>query len=770
MDRETTRQTIRESWKKIFPADNSKKGVICPLCQSGSGPNGTGITENPRRPGSLKCWKCGFQGDAIDLIKEWQGLTYNEALEAAAEELSITIDEEPGKASNKADKGPQEAHNPTDNKQTTQTAKEAGNGPQEATPADYTEYYKACRARLNDPEAISYLQARGISPETATRLWLGYDPAADPASAPGAMGNEYKPHPAPRIIIPTTRAHYVGRAIDPDTPKGYIKMNPSREKGAGSIGLFNNMGLYKGAATVFITEGAFDALSVIEAGQEAIALNSTSNTEKLIKQLEAKPTAAKLVLCLDNDEAGNKATEGLKEALQRLNVNYVTADICGGHKDPNEALTSDRMAFIEAVEVAAAMPGSEKPKDDIDKFLEDIQSEKYKPYKTGLSFFDELLCGGPVRETLLLLLAAPGVGKTTLCAQIAERMAKDKKPVIYINLEMSKNQMLAKAISSRATKAGTRMSMLQVMQGYNWTETQRRAILSAAEEYRKEVQAFLSYNPDNLGSDLNEIRDYLKKKGDAAMAEGKEAPVIILDYLHLINSKENIDDKNLIKKAVIMLKHYALTYKTFVIGIAATNRTSNTAGRITLESGRDSSNIEYTADYQLALNYEDLENGKADASDADKIAALQAESPRRMILRILKSRLCPPGRAARVFFDAESGTFYGAANGDFYHAPAKAEEKHKDSDPTEFAKLGTRTGTKRDQKRALLREAIAAVKNRAETVGEPITLYALSEKMDMTQRQVENIIKELGGYKVLKNGNIEFTGDIDLSKTIEEIN
>ena len=227
--------------------------------------------------------------------------------------------------------------------------------------------------------------------------------------------------------------------------------------------------------------------------------------------------------------------------------------------------------------------------------------------------------------------------------------------------------------------------------------------------------------------------------------------------------------KELIKKAVIMLKKYAMDYHTFVIGIVATNRASNTAGKITLESGRDSSNIEFTADYQLGLNYEDLETGAVEPGDADKIAALQREPRRRMLLRILKSRLCAPGKAARVFFDAEAGTFYGAENSIFYPAPGNAAADPAESDPAEFAKLGTRKGTKRDKQRARFNEGYLRVKTRADATGEPVTVYALAEELDISQRQVINMLKEFGGYEVQEGEKVIVTGDIDLSKTVTEI-
>ena len=59
-----------------------------------------------------------------------------------------------------------------------------------------------------------------------------------------------------------------------------------------------------GDEPVFVTEGAFDALSIIEAGGNAIALNSVANDRLLLTALRERPTNHPLLLCLDNDSAG----------------------------------------------------------------------------------------------------------------------------------------------------------------------------------------------------------------------------------------------------------------------------------------------------------------------------------------------------------------------------------------------------------------------------------------------------------------------------------
>ena len=76
-----------------------------------------------------------------------------------------------------------------------------------------------------------------------------------------------------------------------------------------------------------------------------------------------------------------------------------------------------------------------------------------------------------------------------------------------------------------------------------------------------------------------------------------------------------------------------------------------------MESGRDSSNIEYTGDYQLSLNYYEIDNGDVKTTETDKISELQMREWRRMIIRVLKGRFISPGRSATVYFNASNNIF-----------------------------------------------------------------------------------------------------------------
>ena len=91
MNREQAREEIRHRAKEWLTPDKSGKGYICPICGSGSGRNGTGITTADGI--HFTCWAgCFSSADIIDIIGLKNGLTdYTEKLKAASEIFWICL-------------------------------------------------------------------------------------------------------------------------------------------------------------------------------------------------------------------------------------------------------------------------------------------------------------------------------------------------------------------------------------------------------------------------------------------------------------------------------------------------------------------------------------------------------------------------------------------------------------------------------------------------------------------------------------------------------
>lgn len=295
----------------------------------------------------------------------------------------------------------------------------------------------------------------------------------------------------------------------------------------------------------------------------------------------------------------------------------------------------------------------------IDDFLKTIQTDAYKPYKTELSFFDDLLCGGVIRQSIVQVLAAPSTGKTTLCQEIAEEMAGHGKKVIYFNFEMSKEQMLAKAISYRLARKNigekSIISATDILQGYNWNDSQRERITEELNNYKATAAHNITYT--SATTDLEGIKLMLEEIGEKSKQRGKSAPVVFVDYLHLITGAGS-DNQETIKNAVKYFKDYAINYNTIVFLIVAMNKTDMKAGTVNLYSGRDTSAIEYAGDYTLTLNYEELENGNINADDEAELSKLKARAWRKMILRVVKHRLGVPGKNCSLWYRPAANIFY----------------------------------------------------------------------------------------------------------------
>ncbi len=73
--------------------------------------------------------------------------------------------------------------------------------------------------------------------------------------------------------------------------------------------------------------------------------------------------------------------------------------------------------------------------------LSEINLEDKKRYKTEIEEFDRVLGGGIVPGSLILLSGEPGIGKSTVVAQLADALTKNKNEVIYASGEESASQV-----------------------------------------------------------------------------------------------------------------------------------------------------------------------------------------------------------------------------------------------------------------------------------------------------------------------------------------
>lgn len=635
----------------------------------GFNPNGN------QPPVSCHCFSCGEVFDIYGAIGVLDNKTgFNEQLEYAANMYGVQI--EGSSFTGKRGAAQKKAPAPV-----TTTAPAQPQEEQKADIKPWTDYYEACAKRIQDTE-----YHRGISLETLQAYNVGFDPIWINHKAPNTA-------PSPRLIIPVTPyayiARYAGKRIT-----NYSKVKVKAEGLDAENWTYNREALQRATTPIWIVEGELDALSIIDAGGAAVGTGSLSYIRQLVTLLKEHKPAQPLLISLDNESSPQvkKKTDELTAELDNLGITYylINAAIPAGAKDANEAMNKDKEAFRKYItEVNHATPEQlreieqeqhpewaeewlkEKQQRDneLDEILGSIYNNQYMPQPTGLKFFDDLIGGGVVSQQLLLLLAAPAVGKTTFCQQLAAGIAEAGREVVYLNFEMSQAQLIARNLSMllrRDKDSKERLSATQILRANENTPDQQDALNEAISYYREKIHPYLLYNPVAT-NDIDEITKYLGDKAKDRMRQGKPAPIVVADYIHLIQA-QGLDGAELIKKVVTSLKEYAIEYNTYVIGIVAVGRESG-KGRIDLFSGRDSSNLEYTADYQISLNYTDIDTGTA--TTPEERAKLERENPRRLTLRVLKARYSQSGKETNILFDAENSYFY-------YDPFSKAEPVDKD--------------------------------------------------------------------------------------------
>lgn len=643
MNRSDAAREVKSRYKEYLRPAKKRNTYICPLCGNGTGVDGDGMSIDPhaKNPYTLHCFKggCGFHGDIIDLYQKEHNCDASTAFAALYDRFGIIIDApEATRTATEPRKYEWPTNTPAKAEKPAETPTEAAEGK-----PDFTAYYKACKDRINDPAALEYLSFRGISEETAARYWLGYDQAADPANAPGAMGDEYKPHPCPRLIIPFDRSHYMGRRLDGGAD--YKKMNSKQYGDDDAVPPFNLVALYNAAARpVFITEGAIDALSIIEAGGVALALNSASNTSKLLERISERRTRSTLILCLDNDDAGRKASAALAEGLRGLNIAYVTADICGQYKDPNEALTSDRGAFIEAV--AAAERGTTKPDNTADYIARSMAAEieglmAQSDRKTGFPNLDAE--AGSIYAGLYAVGGISSVGKTTFISQLADQMAAQGQHVLFFSMEQSRLEMVSKSIARQTAKddPDKAVSSLQIRTG-----AKGENIARATATYLQSVGDRMSIIEGNFNCTVSFIGNYTRQY---IAQNGGVKPVIVIDYLQVLQAEKDpetgrkpSDTKQIVDYNVTQLKRLSRSLELPIFVISSVNR-SNYLTPIDFEAFKESGGIEYTADVvwglQLSAIHDPIFDKEGKIKEKrEKIAEAKEAMPRDIELVCLKNR------------------------------------------------------------------------------------------------------------------------------------
>ncbi|MCD5556444.1 toprim domain-containing protein [Lactobacillus delbrueckii subsp. lactis] len=493
------------------------------------------------------------------------------------------------------------------------------------TSTNFREQLEAWHANLNQTD---YLQKRGITQTTAEIFNLGYSPLTN------------------SIIIPYGQdGYYVQRALNP------IEKHDRYRFPIGQVRVYNAEAL-KECKTVFIVEGQFDALSIMqESGVGAVA-TSASQTQLIVKTLqkfkEQDPTInPTIILSMDNDRAGQKANRALQRDLEARGFTCYVNPVNGDYKDANEFLVKDREGFRQKLQHVINQPDNW-----LDKYYADIKQRHDYPdnIPTGFKNLDDELDGG-LQPKLYVLGAVSSLGKTTFALNVADNLAKQGRHVFFFSMESSKREVTDKLLS--------RASCLS--NGHKWTQLQvsRGAWLNNAEDKEKfdglfkafsRYQRFLHIYDNRVKA--SQVKDLVNGWLDNHPDEKK--PLVVVDYLQILQAEQdNVTDKAKVTDSVSVLSELTKQAEVPVLVISSLNRASYWQD-VSFESFKESGEIEYSADVMLGLEFAHREeyitvqkNGHVELNK-EKFDQRKQEVPRRVEMVILKNRTGKTG--GHIFF------------------------------------------------------------------------------------------------------------------------
>ena len=478
-----------------------------------------------------------------------------------------------------------------------------------AKPTQFFPYKE--RGGRSDP----YFTGRGLSDETVRRFGLvvenGY--AVLPVFAEGVCRSVCR------------------RAIDP-------AVEPRYQNSRGAMQLWNSAAIDRAAGeALFVTEGIFDALSLEELGFPAVALCGAANTGRLMQALDAREEKPeRVILAGDSDAAGQGMNEKLREQLTARGIACAVLALPEGCKDVNEALIKDREELKAICEFAPlGVEISVKHEKSIeDEFLDYLNKHSQKAvFATGISGLDKALDGG-LHAGLTVLGAVSSMGKTSLMLQMADTLAAAGRNVLFITIEMSRMELIAKS-----AVRGTRERARPLLDG-KLPEEKVRGLISA---YRQKTGGRVElWEPDAP------LTPALLSEKVSAFCEQHESPVLFLDYLQLVApARTGMTEKQTADAAVAMLKQLARRYDMPVIAASSLNREAYRPGSAEpgLSAFKESGSVEYSADLLLVLKYR---------TDADKEIKT---GPRHLVLTILKNRFGATGESIPLDYEPEKELF-----------------------------------------------------------------------------------------------------------------
>jgi len=442
------------------------------------------------------------------------------------------------------------------------------------------------------PSVREFLQALGISQAIIDEYQLGFDDGSRIGFTedPGQLGAFFRG----RLIVPVRDpggrlVELIGRGLRDEAPR-YKTLS-------GDLDVLFNQQVLPDTDICFLSDDLTDALALIGRGYPAVAVPGAANfREEWAPLFRGK----EVFIAFENSDAGRKHRERVAGLLVRTASEVYRLTLPEGAKNladlflkagPDQAEAQLAGLIAQALQEGAY---SRFPRDsrNLPAFLEEFvrrHEGQLEGCSTGLASLDRILLGG-LREGLYVLAGIPASGKTTLLRQMADHVAAQGVPVIFISLEMSAFELWAKSISRLA---GETVGVADILSGRADAEVVREANL----EYAAIAENLWTVEGTDRTT-IPLIAEYVHQ----TVNERGRPPVVVIDYLQRLPAEgqaRGADQRQRDSLAVLGLKRLAREHGCPVVVASTLSR--HVALETGLELFREAEAVEQTADVAMAL-------------------------------------------------------------------------------------------------------------------------------------------------------------------------
>ena len=156
---------------------------------------------------------------------------------------------------------------------------------------------------------------------------------------------------------------------------------------------------------------------------------------------------------------------------------------------------------------------------------DEIESQDDTRISSGVTEFDRVLGGGIVPGTLVLLGGDPGIGKSTLLLQVAEKLSTSGATVLYISGEESERQ-----IKLRGERLGVKAANLLLLPETNLENIQREIErLKPAAVIVDSIQTTFSTEIESAPGSISQIREVAAQF--LLLAKQRGVPVFLIGHV-----------------------------------------------------------------------------------------------------------------------------------------------------------------------------------------------------------------------------------------------